>query len=69
MPEMRKIRGNKISMIFQEPMTSLNPVYTVGDQIAESFITHQGTSAKDAMEAAVPRCWAWWHSLSKKTGA
>src|SRR4051812_23104057 len=36
MPEMRKIRGNDISMIFQEPMTSLNPVFTVGDQIMEA---------------------------------
>ncbi len=49
MPQMREIRGNKISMIFQEPMTSLNPVYTVGDQIAETFVTHQGMSLKDAM--------------------
>jgi ABC-type dipeptide/oligopeptide/nickel transport system ATPase component len=39
--EMRKIRGNKISMIFQEPMTSLNPVFKVGDQISESFRLHQ----------------------------
>jgi ABC-type dipeptide/oligopeptide/nickel transport system ATPase component len=42
--EMRKIRGNKISMIFQEPMTSLNPVFKVGDQISESFRLHQGFS-------------------------
>ena len=39
--EMRHIRGNRISMIFQEPMTSLNPVYTVGDQIAEMFVFHR----------------------------
>ena len=51
-PQMRSIRGNKISMIFQEPMTSLNPVYTVGDQIAETFITHQNMSAKEAMDRA-----------------
>ena len=38
--EMRKIRGNKISMIFQEPMTSLNPVYTVGNQIDEALLLH-----------------------------
>ena len=48
--EMRKIRGNKISMIFQEPMTSLNPVYTVGSQIAEAIILHQGLSKKDALK-------------------
>ncbi|AZR73692.1 peptide ABC transporter ATP-binding protein [Anoxybacter fermentans] len=51
--EMRKIRGNDISMIFQEPMTSLNPVYTVGDQIAEAIILHQKVSKKEAMERAV----------------
>ena len=50
--EMRKIRGNDISMIFQEPMTSLNPVYTIGDQIAEAVTLHQGKNRRDAMEAA-----------------
>lgn len=50
--EMRKIRGNDISMIFQEPMTSLNPVYTVGDQIAEAIVLHQGKSQKQAMKMA-----------------
>lgn len=52
-PEMRRIRGNDISMIFQEPMTSLNPVYTVGDQIAEAVMLHQNKNRKDAMEVAV----------------
>jgi oligopeptide/dipeptide ABC transporter ATP-binding protein len=51
-PEMRKIRGNNIAMIFQEPMTSLNPVYTVGDQIAEVIRLHQGLSRRDAMSKA-----------------
>ena len=50
--DMRKIRGNEISMIFQEPMTSLNPVYTVGDQIAEAIVLHQGKSYRQAMIAA-----------------
>jgi len=50
---MRKIRGNDISMIFQEPMTSLNPVYTVGDQIAEAIVLHQGKSHEQAMKQAV----------------
>lgn len=51
--EMRKIRGNDISMIFQEPMTSLNPVYTVGDQIAEAIELHQGLSHRDAINKAI----------------
>ncbi|MCA0450084.1 MAG: ABC transporter ATP-binding protein [Proteobacteria bacterium] len=51
--EMRKIRGNEISMIFQEPMTSLNPVLTVGRQIAETLELHQGMSAADAQARAV----------------
>ena len=51
--EMRKIRGNKISMIFQEPMTSLNPVFTVGDQIAETLMLHQDLSKDEAIEKAI----------------
>ena len=47
---MRGIRGNQISMIFQEPLTSLNPVYTVGDQVAEAVILHQGLSKSEARE-------------------
>ena len=43
--EMRRIRGNAISMVFQEPMTSLNPVMRVGRQIAEPLMLHQGLSA------------------------
>ena len=46
--DMRKIRGNDISMIFQEPMTSLNPVFTVGQQIMESLTLHQGMTKKQA---------------------
>jgi peptide/nickel transport system ATP-binding protein len=51
--EMQEIRGNAISMIFQEPMTSLNPVITVGGQISETVRIHQGTSAKDAEAKAI----------------
>src|SRR5690606_3789505 len=51
--EMRKIRGNEISMIFQEPMTSLNPVFTIGDQIMEAIILHQKLSKKAARERAI----------------
>jgi len=50
---MRAVRGGEIAMIFQEPMTSLNPVFTVGDQIAEAVILHQGLSKKAAWEKAV----------------
>ncbi len=51
--EMRKLRGNDISMIFQEPMTSLNPVLTVGRQIGETLRLHQGMSARQAEERSV----------------
>ena len=51
--EMRKIRGNAISMIFQEPMTSLDPLMTVGRQIAEAIEAHQGRSRAEALDAAV----------------
>ena len=50
--QMRKIRGNKIGMIFQEPMTSLNPVYTIGDQIAEAIRLHQKKSHNEALALA-----------------
>jgi len=52
-PEMEKIRGNDISMIFQEPMTSLNPLYTVGGQIAEAVALHQNLNKRDAWDRAV----------------
>ncbi len=45
---MRRIRGNDIGMVFQEPMTSLNPVYTIGDQIGEPLRVHRGTSRREA---------------------
>ena len=50
---MRALRGNRISMIFQEPMTSLNPVFTIGDQIAETIRIHEGLSTSAALERAV----------------
>ncbi|PIE69269.1 MAG: peptide ABC transporter ATP-binding protein [Deltaproteobacteria bacterium] len=53
MAEMRHIRGNRISMIFQEPMTSLNPVFTVGNQLSEMFILHRGMNKKDALDASI----------------
>jgi oligopeptide/dipeptide ABC transporter ATP-binding protein len=52
-PQMQAIRGDKISMIFQEPMTSLNPVYTAGDQITEAIRLHRRIGARQARERAV----------------
>ncbi|HET9347432.1 MAG TPA: ABC transporter ATP-binding protein [Candidatus Limnocylindrales bacterium] len=51
--EMRKIRGNDIAMIFQEPLTSLNPVFTVGDQIAEQVELHKKVKRKEAWDRAI----------------
>ncbi len=51
--KMRQVRGNKISMIFQEPMTSLNPVFTIGSQIAEGIRLHQGKTKDEARHIAV----------------
>ncbi len=51
--EMRKIRGNDIAMIFQEPMTSLNPVFTIGYQIGEVLTLHQGLNDKEAHEKSI----------------
>lgn len=50
---MRSIRGNEISMIFQEPMTSLNPIFSIGEQIAEVIRLHQRVTRKEAFERAV----------------
>ena len=50
--EMRAIRGNEIAMVFQEPMSSLNPAYTVGDQIAESIMLHRRKRRREALELA-----------------
>jgi len=50
---MRKIRGNKISVIFQEPMTALNPVYSLGEQIGDIYRTHKSVSKKDSLDKAI----------------
>jgi len=51
--QMRKVRGKRIGMIFQEPMTSLNPVFTIGDQIAEAVLLHQGVGKREARQRAI----------------
>src|SRR3990172_3272353 len=51
--EIRQVRGNQISMIFQEPMTSLNPVFTIGNQIMESLLLHRSLSHKEAEEQTI----------------
>ena len=51
--ELEKVRGDAMSMIFQEPMTSLNPVYTLGKQLTEGIILHQGISQKEAEAKAI----------------
>jgi len=73
---MRNIRGNEISMIFQEPMTSLNPVFTIGRQVSEAIMTHQNLGKKDALEKSIEmlelvgiaspeeRVWDYPHQLS-----
>jgi peptide/nickel transport system ATP-binding protein/oligopeptide transport system ATP-binding protein len=53
MEQMRSIRGNRISMIFQEPMTSLNPVYTIGNQISEMFLLHEKLSKRQSWERSI----------------
>ena len=50
--QQRKLRGSKISMIFQEPMTSLNPVMKIGDQVAECVLQHEKISKKEALKKA-----------------
>jgi peptide/nickel transport system ATP-binding protein len=52
-PAMREVRGREISMIFQEPMTSLNPVYTVGSQVTEAILLHQRVSRREAREQTI----------------
>jgi peptide/nickel transport system ATP-binding protein len=51
--EMRDLRGNRLAMIFQEPMTSLNPAFTIGDQIMEGLVRHKGLSKAEARKAAI----------------
>ena len=52
-PEMRAIRGGEIGMVFQEPMTSLSPVHTIGSQIMESILLHQDVNKQEAREITI----------------
>ena len=62
--EFRKIRGNEVSIIFQDPMTSLNPVYTIGNQIVEVILLHTKKTKQEAW-AALRSCWSWSASTSR----
>lgn len=63
--EIRKIRGNDISMIFQEPMTSLNPVFTVGSQIMENILLHEDVKKKKHT-SVLSSCWIWLEFPARK---
>ena len=67
--EMRRVRGNEISMIFQEPMTSLNPVMTIGKQIAEALILHRDMDQQGGAASAPSRCSTWSASPSPQQRA
>ena len=62
---MQDLRGNRLAMIFQEPMTSLNPSFTVGDQIGEALMRHRGLSAPGARAAAIEHAGARAHPLAR----
>ena len=55
--ELRRVRGSQISIIFQDPMTSFNPVLTIGRQIAEPLETHMGMTKNQMPMTAAPKCW------------
>ena len=57
---MRSIRGAELAMIFQEPMTSLNPSYTIGDQITEAIILHQEVDKAEGRQTRRSRSWIRW---------
>lgn len=67
--EMQKIRGNEISMIFQEPMTSLNPIIKCGKQIAESLRLHRGMDKKEAMTGSCAYDAGRWYCESRSPGS
>ena len=65
--DFRKIRGNEVSIIFQDPMTSLNPVYTIGNQIVEVIRLHTKKRTSRKPGHAPRSCWSWSASTSRKS--
>ena len=66
--DMRHVRGNDIAMVFQEPMTSLNPVFKIGDQVAEAIRIHQKCRRR-RRENAPARCWSWSRFRIRSSGS
>lgn len=66
-PEMRALRGPDLSMVFQDPMSSLNPVYKVGDQVAEGLLQHNKGMKKQKQEKKFWKCSANWESRTRKS--
>ena len=58
--QMREFRGKKVSIIFQDPMTSLNPVYTIGNQLREAILLHTDRNRAEANAAGAWKCSGWW---------
>ena len=65
---MCRYRGNDIAMVFQDPLSSLTPVYTVGTQIIEALTVHNPRMSKQAKEARAVELLAWWASPARRTG-